>query len=442
VIDEQLSEFYNVSLKNKLEERRAAIFNSSVPTDFIKAAEKTVPSVVFINAYEKKSGSFVKKEYQVERGSGIIVSPDGDIITNYHVIEDADYIEITLGDKREFIAEVVGIDKQSDIALLHIEANSLPYLLFANSDSLHVGEWVLAVGNPFSLLSTVTAGIVSAKARNLDNLDKNDISSYIQTDAVTNPGSSGGAIVNTDGQLMGISTAIFSSSGNYEGMSFAIPSNVARKVQVDLKEFGAVQRGKIGIGINDVNAELAKKLNLENISGVMINSVNLNSAAAIAGLRRNDVVVGIQNTDILSTSEFYEEINQYRPGDDIKVEYIRKGAKKSTMLTLRNHLNTTDYIAVHKEKILSDLGIEIRDLNSIESKRLKAEGVMIISVSKGSTIYQTNMEPGFIVETFNNIPITNSQEFISLLKNTDANVELKGFYERYPGKFPYSFILD
>ena len=442
VIDKELAKYYQVSLDNRLAERRHSIFNSSVPTDFTKAATKSKPSVVYINAYEKVSGSFLTKGYKREKGSGIIVSSDGDIITNYHVIKDADYIEITLGDKREYAAEIIGVDKVSDIALLKIEASDLPYLLFANSDSLLVGEWILAVGNPFGLQSTVTAGIVSAKARNIDILDKNDIGSYIQTDAVTNPGSSGGAIVNTDGQLMGISTAILSSTGNYQGLSFAIPSNIAHKVVVDIKEFGVVQRGRIGIDISDVNAAIGDQLNLKNISGVHLNSVNLNSAAAGAGLKRNDVIVSIQNVVITNSSEFYEQINQYRPGDRINISYIRLGKNQKTSLTLRNHLNTTDFVPVRIDKILRDLGIEVRDLNSLEKNRMKTSGVMVISVSKGSTMDETNMEPGFIVESFNDIVINNSQELISRIKNTRGDVELNGFYERYPGKFPYSFILN
>ncbi|MEL6123083.1 MAG: trypsin-like peptidase domain-containing protein [Bacteroidota bacterium] len=442
VIESQRRADYSpVGYHDRLQNYREALFRSAIPTDFIKAAAKSKPSVVYVNSYQKVSGSLFTEGYEREKGSGIIISSDGDIITNYHVVKDADYIEVTLGDKREFVAEVVGIDEVSDIALLHIEASSLPYLLFADSDSLQVGEWILAVGNPFGLQSTVTAGIVSAKARDIDILDKNDVSSYIQTDAVINPGSSGGAIVNTNGQLMGISSAILSSTGNYQGLSFAIPSNVARKVVVDIKEFGAVQRARIGIAIAEVNADIAKKLRLKEIKGIHINSVNLNSAAAEAGIKRNDVIISIQDYPVSGNSEFYEQLNKYRPGDRITIKYIRQGREALTTLVLRNHLNTTDFVSVRNDKILRDLGIEIRDLNSIEKKRMNISGVMIISVSKGSTIYKTNMEPGFIVESFNDITIENSQEFISLIKNTEGDVVLKGFYERYPGEFPYSFEL-
>ena len=438
VIEEKNNSFNEVSF-DYLERQRWANFSSAVPTNFIEAADKAKAAVVYVTSHEKISNRLYKDTYRREKGSGVIISSAGDIVTNHHVIADAEFIEIRLEDKREFVAEVVGIDESTDLALLKIEANNLPHLVFADSDSLHVGEWILAVGNPFGLQSTVTAGIVSAKARSIDVLDNKDIESFIQSDAVINPGSSGGALVNTSGLLMGVCTAIMSKSGNYEGLSFAIPSNLARKVVIDLKEFGSVQRAKIGISIADVDDYWAKKMRMPFIKGVYINSINLNSAAALAGLKKKDVILAIQENPINSTSEFYEEINNYRPGDEIKVRYFRKGNTYSTDVVLRNYLNTTDYITVRNDKILRDLGIEIRDLNSKEKERLNTEGVMVISVSKGSTVDDTNMEPGYIVEYFNTIRIKNTREFISLLKNTEGQVTLKGFYERYPGVHPYSF---
>ena len=423
-------------------ERRWRNFMANSPSNFITSASKAKSAVVFVTAYEKVNNSVYKDAYRREKGSGVIISSTGDIITNHHVIADADYIEITLEDKREFIAEVTGIDESTDLALLNIEGTNLPHLLFANSDSLQVGEWILAVGNPFGLQSTVTAGIVSAKARSIDVLDQKDIESFIQTDAVINPGSSGGALVNNAGLLMGICTAILSKTGNYEGLSFAIPSNLARKVVIDLKEFGAVQRAKIGISITDVDARLADKVKLPFIRGVYINSINLNSAAAVAGLKKKDVITFINEKRIDSSSEFYEEINNYRPGDEIMLQFYRHGRPHRARATLRNYLNTTDYITVRNDKILRDLGIEIRDLNSKEKNRLNTEGVMIISVSKGSTIANTNMEPGYVVEYFNDQRIKNTQEFMSLLKNTSELITLSGFYERYPGVHPYSFEIE
>ena len=440
VIEQHENGFSEVSLAERAQYRWEN-FRSSAPTDFIDAAAKSKSSVVYITSYEKVNNSRFTEEFRREKGSGVIISEEGYIVTNDHVIANAEYIEIMLDDKREYIAEVVGSDPATDLALLKIEARGLPSLIFANSDSLQVGEWILAVGNPFGLQSTVTAGIVSAKARNIDALNKNDIESFIQSDAVINPGSSGGALVNSSGLLMGICTAIISKSGNYEGLSFFIPSNLARKVIVDLKEFGAVQRGKIGISITDVNADLARKANLPFIKGVSISSINLNSAAVGAGLKKRDVITSIDNFPVNSTSEFYEALNKFRPGDEINIVYYRKGIKDSTNLILRNYLNTTDFITVRNDKILRDLGIEIRNLNSIEKSRIKTEGVMIISVSKGSTIDETRMEPGYIVEYFNNIKISNVQEFLVLLKSSNSQITLKGIYERYSGVFPYSFEL-
>ncbi len=412
---------------------------ASAPNNFIRAAEKSINSVVYIIAYDKVKGSFFSEGYSREKGSGVIISEDGYIATNYHVVADADFIEITLQDKREFVAEVIGSDQSTDLALLKIEATSLPFMVFANSDSLQVGEWILAVGNPFGLQSTVTAGIVSAKARNIDALSKNDIESFIQSDAVINPGSSGGALVNTDGLLMGICTAIISSSGNYEGLSFAIPSNLARKVIIDLKQFGSVQRGKLGITVLDVDATIARKYGLKDIKGVQISSVNLNSAAAESNLRKTDIIISIDQIELENTSEFYELINQYRPGDKLTVEIYRKGSILRIPIILRNHLNTTDYISVRTDKELRDIGIEIRDLNSIEKERIKSNGIMIISIAQGSTIAQTNMEPGFIVEYVNDIKIENTQQFLDLIKAKGDEVTMVGFYERYPGRFPYTF---
>lgn len=406
---------------------------------FILTAEKSKSSVVYIMAYQKVSGSVFSEGYSREKGSGVIISEEGYIVTNNHVIDDADFIEITLEDKRKFVADVIGKDESTDLALLKIEATGLPYMKFANSDSLRVGQWILAIGNPFGLQSTVTAGIVSAKARNIDALRSNDIESFIQSDAVINPGSSGGAFVNGDGGLMGICTAILSSSGNYQGMSFAIPSNLVKKIVTDLKQFGSVQRGKLGITIAEVDEVIALKQKLPKISGVTISSINLNSAAADANLLTDDVLWKIDDYEISGSSEFYEIINQYRPGDKIKVTYYRKGRLKEVLIVLRNYLNTTDYVTVRSDKELKEIGIEIRDLNSIEKERLKSEGIMIISISKGSIVANTNMEPGFVAEFFNDQKLTSTKQFLDLLKNEPNSITLLGFYERYPGRFPYTF---
>jgi len=407
---------------------------------FIEPAARAKNSVVALESVQIKDSRFEKDKYIKSNGSGVIISPDGYVVTNYHVVENSDELKVTLEDKREFKAEMIGYDRSTDIALLKLDVWGLPFLEFGDSDNLEIGEWVLAIGNPFKLSSSVTAGIVSAKARNIDALSKNDIESFIQSDAVINPGSSGGALVNTDGLLVGICTAIISSTGNYEGLSFAIPSNLAHKVIIDLKQFGSVQRGNLGITVTDVDAQIAEQYDMEIIKGVQIASVNLNSAAAESNLIKTDIILSIDNVTIDNSSEFYEQINRYRPGDQLQVEVYRRGRIMNFPITLRNHLNTTDYISVRSDKELRDIGIEIRDLNSIEKKRIQTSGIMVISISRGSKIDDTNMEPGFIVERVNGADIESAQQFMNILKSESGEITLVGFYERYPGRFPYTFM--
>ncbi len=432
----------NVSIPEDYDTRLSQLLSVTHPTAFVNAAKSTTASVVYILAYERlKGNSIYSKDYKRERGSGVIASPDGFIVTNYHVVKSADYISITLEDKREYEAEIVGFDELSDIALLKIQSDNLPYLLFANSDSLQVGEWILAVGNPFGLQSTVTAGIVSAKGRNIEAINKNDVESLIQTDAVINPGSSGGALVNQNGLLVGICTAILSSSGNYEGLSFALPSNLVQKIIIDLREFGAVQRGKLGITVQDINASIAEKYKLDKITGVQIKTVNLNSSAAKVGLLKDDILMELNGAKLNSAADFYEQINKYRPGDKIRIVYNRQSVPREVFITLTNYLNTTDYISIRSDKTLRDLGIEIRDLHEAEILRTKSKGVMVISVSRESIIDRTNMEPGFIIESINGLRVESATELMAILKNTSGEIVFEGFYERYAGQFPYTFQM-
>lgn len=276
-------------------------------------------------------------------GSGVIISSDGYIVTNNHVVENAEDITVTLNDKREFTAEVVGTDPETDLALIKIDCGGLPALTFANSDDVRIGEWVLAVGNPFNLTSTVTAGIVSAKARNLDILGENStIESFIQTDAALNQGNSGGALVNVDGQLIGINSAIASHTGYFTGYSFAIPSNIAKKVVSDLKQHGVVQRAVLAVGVREVNAEVAQELALPEVKGIELMEIGEDGAADRAGLQENDVVLSIGNQSVNSVSELREVMTQYSPGDTVKIEFLRGGEKMSVMATLLNADGTTE----------------------------------------------------------------------------------------------------
>ena len=331
--------------------------------DLTSAAEQSVHAVVHIKTtflYRTSgwddffSGSFwedffnfsspfgTHEQQVMGAGSGVIISADGYIVTNNHVVENAQDITVTLNDKREFPATIVGTDPQTDLALIKIECDGLPTLTFGNSDQVRIGEWVLAVGNPFNLTSTVTAGIVSAKARNLDILGENtSIESFIQTDAAVNQGNSGGALVNASGELIGINSAIASHTGYYTGYSFAIPSNIARKVVGDLKEYGMVQRAVLAVTIQEVDNNVAQELNLSQVKGVCITSVADDGAAYRAGLQQYDVITSINGSEVNSVSELREVLAQYSPGDRVEVAYLRNGSSHKTPLTLLNSEGTT-----------------------------------------------------------------------------------------------------
>lgn len=291
-----------------------------VPQDFTETANLVTQSVVNITVKSRSSAD------PVSGGSGVIISSDGFIITNNHVVDGGGKVEVTLNNKRIYTASIVGKDPFTDLALLKIEASGLSPLSYGNSDDVHVGEWVLAVGNPFNLTSTVTAGIVSAKGRNINILsDIYSIESFIQTDAVVNPGNSGGALVNLRGELVGINAAIMSETGSYEGYSFAIPANLVKKIVRDLKEFGSAQRGLLGVRIRDVNDEIAKDFELSEVEGVLVNSVDANSSAEAAGIRMNDIIVGVNGIKTSSVPELQEQVARFRPGDRISLDIIRNG---------------------------------------------------------------------------------------------------------------------
>ncbi len=319
-------------------------------TDFTNAAETSVNAVVHVKTtYSVRQvttdpvlefffGRPLQQEQRVQQasGSGVIISQDGYIVTNNHVIDKARNIEVVLNDKRTYPATLVGTDPNTDIALLKIEEDNLPYLNFGNSDDLQVGEWVLAIGNPFNLTSTVTAGIVSAKARNINIISSDmKIESFIQTDAAVNPGNSGGALVNTQGELVGINTAIASQTGSYSGYSFAVPVTIVNKVVDDLKTYGTVQRGLMGVQIADISSELYKQKHLTTMQGVYVSNVIQGSAAAKAGLQAGDVITAINGRTIDGTAQLQETIGQHRPGDTIEVRYIRNGQTMQTILELQ-----------------------------------------------------------------------------------------------------------
>ncbi len=414
-------------------------FTSSSPTNFIVGAKKATPGVV--NIKSSQGGDYFWESLNASSGSGVLISPDGYIVTNNHVIEEGKSFKVTLADHREYDAKLIGSDPSTDLALLKIIGSDFEYLVFGNSDSLNIGEWVLAVGNPFNLESTVTAGIVSAKGRNIDILKDNkySIESFIQTDAAVNPGNSGGALVNTNGELVGINTAIITRSGKYEGYSFAIPSNLARKIIRDLRDFGIVQRGILGVGIDAVDVKTAKRLKLENVEGVHITDIHPKSGAKDAGLEVDDVIIGINNVKIKTLPELQEQIARFRPGNSIEVEFYRKAEKQVATVILKNRGNTTELVNARKGKILEDLGFEVRNLTRAEEKRLAIKGVYVKSIYKNSVIQDTNMELGFIITNVNDDDITSVDDIIRSLQLGRGVMTLGGVYDGYDGEYFYEF---
>ena len=444
VIREALPARYTNFMNDPLSGIKQRSFLSSSPTNFTGAADVVTPAVVNIKTLQT-GGAFDfwgRGTFGTSSGSGVIISSDGFIVTNNHVIEEGDNIEVTLNDKREYEAELIGTDPSTDLALIKIKGEKLPYMEFGNSDSLRVGEWVLAVGNPFNLESTVTAGIVSAKGRSIDILEGHDrIESFIQTDAAVNPGNSGGALVNTNGELIGINTAIITRSGRYEGYSFAVPSNLVRKVIKDIRDFGMVQRGLLGVFIDEMNSQLAEQLGLSSVEGVYVTRVSPGSGAEDAGLERGDVIVGINGVKTKTLPEMQEQVGRYRPGNTISVDYIRKKKVRTTKVVLKDKTNGTSIVAAKDARILRDLGFELRDLTRAEKRRLDKKGVKVVSIYRRSLVERTNMDPGFIITKIDNQAITSVDQVIDILEDANGKIMLEGIYEEYPGEYYYAFPI-
>ncbi len=416
---------------------------SSAPTDFIASAQIVTPAVVNIRTTSQANhnwwggGSYVSAN-----GSGVIVSTDGFIVTNNHVIEEGDKFEVTLNDRREYRATLIAADVSTDIALLKIEETGLPYLQFGNSDSLRVGEWVLAVGNPFNLSSTVTAGIVSALGRSIDVLEgEYSIESFIQTDAAVNPGNSGGALVNTNGDLVGINTAIMTRSGRYEGYSFAIPANLVRKVIKDLREFGEVKRGLMGVRIGPVNGKIAAEAGLPSVEGVLINAVTTNGGAADAGLKSGDVITSIDGVKINTVPQLQEYVGRLRPGMRIKVQYYRSGKSQIAYIDLKDKQQSRGYTVSNEgETLAKDLGLHLRELSTDERRRMRVLGAYVAKVEPNSPVSQTQMEAGFIITRVDNVKVASVKEVMDLIyRKKGFDVFIEGIYEEYEGDFYYTF---
>lgn len=431
--------------------------NAAMPAlDFTAAAEVTTPGVVHVTSTGKQNNNyhridpffqpfFRQQPMQPSKasGSGVIISEDGYIVTNNHVISNAAEIEIVLHNNERYYAEVIGSDPSTDLALLKIDKTDLPYLSFANSDSVKVGSWVMAVGNPFNLASTVTAGIVSAKGRNINILNDNAaIESFIQTDAAVNPGNSGGALVDLNGSLIGINTAIASPTGSYAGYSFAVPSNLVYKVVRDLKEFGLVQRGFLGVTIRDIDTEMAQEMDLDNVSGVMINDVVDGSAAADAGLKSGDVIRKIDGNTMLNTPMLQEHVARHRPGDQLDVEYVRNGKTKNTIVTLKNKNMEEGLLAKQSLRVNDLLGVEMADLSAEEKRELGVDGgVKIDKILDGTVRRYTDMREGFVITRIDRQPIKDKKDLEDVLANRKGGVMIEGKYPNNPGTYYYAFGL-
>lgn len=378
--------------------------------DFTVAAEKTINSVVHVKntAKAKNSNSLWDLFYgnsddrtTIGTGSGVIVSSDGYIITNNHVIENATQIEVTTNDNKSFDAELIGTDQNSDIAVLKINGESrFPYIRFADSDQTKIGEWVLAVGNPFNLTSTVTAGIISAKSRDLNDYDSKN-QSFIQTDAAVNSGNSGGALVNINGDLIGINTAIQSTNAGFIGYSFAVPSNIARKIYEDILEFGDVQRGLLGVTGQSLNSQNSNELGIDITEGFYINDTDPNMGAHIAGIRKGDIIQQIDNVKINKFADLSGYLNSKRPGDKLNVKIFRNNKS----INIGVQLKRSTYVQFY--------GMQLKDASESELDELNAENGVKVVINRNGTLFRMGIRSGYILTEINNTQISNTSELKS-----------------------------
>ena len=436
------------------------VSNAGIPegtVSFVKAAEMTVHTVVNIKTeYHQDSfnsnfffndpfhnflfGDRGRGAYppqtQMASGSGVIISENGYIATNNHVIANADKIEVTLNDKRTYTAEVVGSDPTTDLALLKINEKELPFITYGNSDNVKVGEWVLAVGNPFNLTSTVTAGIVSAKGRNINILENDPskgiypIESFIQTDAAVNPGNSGGALVNTDGQLVGINAAIASNTGSYAGYSFAIPVNIVKKVMNDLLEYGNVQRAFIGVSIRDLDSKLAEEKNIKDYKkGVYVAGLTDDGAAQKAGVKEGDIISKIGTAEVNNSAELQEQVSNYRPGDKITIAVLRDGKETALELVLKNKDGGT--ALVKEEKVAATttmLGATFLPVTDAEMQKLKIHNGLKITKLESGKLFNSGIKENFIIINIDKKPISSISDLTSALENKRGGVLIEGVY--------------
>lgn len=420
--------------------------------NFVYAAEQATPGVVHIkstigvteeqysyrNPIEEYFRDFFghtpspryRRSPRSASGSGVIVSSDGYIATNNHVVANAENIVVKLYDNREYVAKLIGTDPTTDIALVKIDADNLPYIKYGNSDEIRVGEWVLAVGNPFDLASTVTAGIVSAKSRNINILNSQgkgmQIEAFIQTDAAVNPGNSGGALVNLKGELVGINTAIATPTGAYAGYSFAVPVSLVKKVVNDLKDYGIVQRALLGVNIRDIDASLAEEKGIKTIKGVYIAGVGENSAAQEAGIKSGDVIVKVDGIKVNTVAQLQEQIGRSRPGDKVDITYVRSGKEKTVKVTLKNAIGTTT--VVEKDEAIEVDGATFVNLSQEDLAKFDIEGGVKLQRMISDKWRKAGLKEGFIITSINKRKIENVNDFVASMQGETGRFLVEGIY--------------
>jgi Do/DeqQ family serine protease len=377
----------------------------------------------FGDDFEQYHGRGRNQGVQQGSGSGVIIAANGYIVTNNHVIDKADKITVIMDDKRKFEAELVGTDPTTDLALLKVKADNLPFIRYGNSDQVKVGEWVLAVGNPFNLNSTVTAGIISAKGRNIGILREQNarnqnmgIESFLQTDAVVNPGNSGGALVNLNGDLIGINSAIASQTGSFVGYSFAVPSSIVSKVIDDLLKYKVVQRALLGVSIQEVDATLASEKKLSSLNGVYVQGTTEGSSAAEAGIKTGDIITEINGAKVNTSSQLQEQVARFRPGDKIKVAYLRGSDARTTTATLRNATGTTDIIREEVSKAVKYEGATLQPVSKQELSKLGLDGGAKISGIGKSNFRETGIADGFIITRIDKNRVSKPQDVEKFLE--------------------------
>ncbi len=428
------------------------------PVDFSPAAEASVKSVVHVKTMTQGKtvlandpfGFYGPQQYrmpdQMGAGSGVIISQDGYIITNNHVVQGADQVQVTFNDRNTQVAKVVGTDPATDIAVLKIDGDRLPYMELGNSDNVKLGQWVLAVGYPLNLDATVTAGIVSAKSRqiglNQRRANASAIESYIQTDAAVNPGNSGGALVNVQGQLIGINAAIASPTGSYAGYSYAIPSNLAQKVASDIIKFGTVRRGYLGLQLQDLNkmdSKMAEHLGIssgdfKNATGVYVAGVEPQSGSAAAGIRKGDFITMVNGSVVNSVPQLQEMIARYHPGDKVSVSYMRSGKPGTVSVELKNMGGA----AGATQGGMAFMGADLRNLSSAEAGKYGVKGgVLIANVADDAPLKRANIQKGFVITSINDQEISNTTDFQNAITQASGGIQLGGVYPGKRGMYYY-----